>query len=179
MKAIRSNKKGFGIHSPFVYRLVTRVLFVDAEFYDFEEIEKLQMNKEEKEQLKLLFRLLNFFQPEKVLYFEKFPGNVLEILKKAAYSAGFLWIEQNQNQLKEFFSENSFSVFNEDQFNKMTVFPEKQSVWFIKKKNNSTKTGHFFQPLPESERGKITIELENAGIVIFDDKFPAQDYVIK
>jgi predicted O-methyltransferase YrrM len=75
-------RKGYGVHSPFVYSLITKVIEEKASFYAFDEIEKLrkEMLTVENPRIRLilketqhrnygalLFRIVNFFKCRTVL----------------------------------------------------------------------------------------------------------------
>lgn len=65
-------RKGYGVHSPFAFGLINKVIEERKPFYIFEEIEKKipgnrkKMSSQEKYG-RLLFRLINFFQAKTVL----------------------------------------------------------------------------------------------------------------
>lgn len=174
MKIIRSNKKGFRIHSPFVYELVTNVLYNDSKNIDFAGIGISQTAKQV--QLNLLCRLLNYFNPEKVFFYRPLSAEIEHKLKNMANSDFFYPVTLNDD-LEENIIAFPFVVLNEPIFNKLTHSPKNSSVWFITKDPCSGSS--IFQNLLECERGIITIELKYSGIVIFNNKFYTQGYIIK
>lgn len=74
-----SHRKGYGVHSPFVYTLITRIIEEKAEYYAYEEIKRkisevkqATGSKQKSEMMplktaKLLFRIINRFKPATVL----------------------------------------------------------------------------------------------------------------
>ena len=174
MKVIRSNKKGFRIHSPFVYGLVTGVLYDDFININFTGTGILQSAKQV--QLNMLCRLLHYFHPEKVFFSNQLTVEIEKKLKDSVCS-DFFYSETFESDLEETILSFPFAVLSESVFYRLTRFPENNSVWFIKK--NPRSGGSIFQNLPECESGRITIELKSFGIVIFNNKFYTQGYVIK
>ena len=180
MKTIRSNKKGFGIHSPFVYHLVTNVLFPEAGFYVFHEIEKLNANKKEKSALKLLFRLVHYFQPNCVFYEKNLTSDELRILKKANSEVVLKKIESmiySKNKIERAEGLNFF-ILSEMPDIQLTNMPDWE-IWFFRKKTDRNKIKRIFEPLFEKQDGIIFIEFLYEDLIIFDKKIPSQHYVIK
>ncbi len=65
-------RRGHGVHSPFAFNLINKVIEEKKIFYIFEETEKLrsqfQLKRRKKKKYgQLLFRLVNFFKPNHVL----------------------------------------------------------------------------------------------------------------
>ena len=179
MKTIRSNKKGFGIHSPFVYHLVTEVLFSFPDFYAFKEIDHLNIKTYEKQRLRILFRLLSHFQPEKIMLVGEMSENDILILKKAVSDneVEIVNVLTNDAEFQQFLKYYPFVIFEK--------YPDLElknsdmnSVWFIKKNNSNKIPGQTFQ-LMRNGYGIVTIKLHHSEIIIFDKRFPDQDYVIK
>ncbi|MBN1984992.1 MAG: hypothetical protein JW761_01745 [Prolixibacteraceae bacterium] len=180
MKTIRSNKKGFGIHSPFVYHLVTNVLFPEAGFYVFHEIEKLKLIKKEKSALKLLFRLIHYFQPNNVFCEKEMTSDELNILKKADSEIVFKKTDSvfHMKNETERAKGLNFFILNEMPDFQFTNIPERE-IWFFTKKTDKNKIKRIFEPLFEKQDGIIFIEFLYEDLIIFDKKIPSQHYVIK
>ncbi len=77
-----ANSKGHGVHSPFVYSFIDEILLDKRQFYAFESIGKVVNNISslkieeticnhpyftDKKYLELLFKIINFYKPKKVV----------------------------------------------------------------------------------------------------------------
>lgn len=56
---------GFGVHSPFAYHFITRVLREELPYYDFDKIKAMEVPIV-KRHARLLYRLTDFFRPRTV-----------------------------------------------------------------------------------------------------------------
>ncbi|NCB07866.1 MAG: hypothetical protein EOM73_06865 [Bacteroidia bacterium] len=176
MKLIRSNKKGFGIHSPSVFQLVTRVLFPPPDVDGFIKDKFFHENRVE-ENLKLIFRLLHFYQPARVLYVGEVGEGEPDFLKKAVPSAEFVFQESSKerDELKAF----PFVIF-------AGIIPmpemydsEKKLVWCVKIPKKNKKMADFFQSLVSEPYVSVSIRLKEFGIIIVDRNILKHGYVIK
>ena len=62
------HKRGFGVHSPFVFDLITNVIKERNLYYDFERIEtRAKLRSSEKKLCRLLFRLSDYLSYRNVL----------------------------------------------------------------------------------------------------------------
>lgn len=62
------HKRGYGVHSPFVFDLITNVIKEKAIYYDFERIEAMgNIREKERKLYRLLFRLAEYFSYRNVL----------------------------------------------------------------------------------------------------------------
>ena len=56
------HKRGYGVHSPFVFDLITNVIKEKAEYYDFARIEAMgNVREKERKLYRLIFRLADYF----------------------------------------------------------------------------------------------------------------------
>ncbi len=178
MKTIRSNKKGFGIHSPFVYDLVTNVLFVKTEISGFEEIEKLNLGRKVNKRYKKLLRLINYFLPEKI-YVDSFPDDAeLSILKKR-FCFVFEEIKLGFPGTTNLITENHKAFYLLEELPDIDFNEIQSGYWFIKNKSDKKEIKFKILPIMEKKRGIILIEFNYDAFIIFDKKFPSQHYVIK
>jgi len=181
MNTIKSDKCGRHIHSPFVYRLVANVIFSPYPFYSFQEIDDLIPSISDAEESKIIFRLVNFFRFNEV-YFVGMDSNLLEnICRIAKPDLNFYY--QEKFPLPELAVEKTtykrlIICQNNPNYLLTNCFPKNPEVWIILKPGIA-KFENLFMMLKSQEKVKITMELTNLGIVIFNDNFDKQDYVIK
>lgn len=85
---------GYGVHSPFAFNLVTRVIFEKWPYYAFKELEEVRKNARRITNLsyllvhpervdQLLFRLVNYFSPQTVVELGTQMGVSSNYLKRA------------------------------------------------------------------------------------------------
>lgn len=105
-----------GVHSPFVFDLVTNVIYADRDYYAYKPLERLRVQLLETDKLvenrkisdwaaealapkyaQLLFRLINRFQPDNVFEIGTSIGIETAYMAKANSSATVLKIEPSQN----------------------------------------------------------------------------------
>jgi len=104
-------RKGYGIHSPFMYSLITKVIEENSPYYIFEDIEKerkrLLSQKNEtgiltrketqsKNYGALLFRLVNFFKPTTVLQIGSVTGIMSLYLANASKRCKYYFLEERE-----------------------------------------------------------------------------------
>ena len=76
--------KGFGIHSPFAFYFVTRVLREPLPYYAYPDIERIAFGSSiPSRELKLLFRIVCHFSPAEITLPSGTPGEVAETLRLA------------------------------------------------------------------------------------------------
>ena len=107
-------RKGHGVHSPFVYNFITKVIEEKASFYAFEEIEKYRkeilsqkndlsiLTAKETQSPKygaLLFRIVNFFKCQMVLQVGSSTGIMSLYLAMASKHCDCFAIEERPNLL--------------------------------------------------------------------------------
>lgn len=83
-----ANGKGHGIHSPFVYQFVVDVLNDDRNFYAFENIEHIvNADLNNKKFNRLLFKIVNYYQPNNILLIDETVGITTSYLALANTNA--------------------------------------------------------------------------------------------
>ena len=100
-------RKGFGVHSPFAFSFITRVVDERWEYYCYQDIELIRKqlvqheNRPVRHEIKrshgeLLFRVVNYFKPRKLIQFGSPAG--IGTLYMASYASGLhcLVLEENE-----------------------------------------------------------------------------------
>ncbi|NQU84409.1 MAG: hypothetical protein HQ541_01490 [Mariniphaga sp.] len=181
MKPIKSDKSGRNIHSPFIYRLVANVLFSPYPFYAFTEIELISKNNQESKNLQLIFRLINHFQFDQVYMLEIQDQNIKKISRMAKSDIQINSSENikyedkiaNRNEYKRLvIINNSEKILNKN------LYPKTPEIWVLLDIKD-LKTKECFTMLKTQKEVQVTIELNQLGIVIFNEIFEKQNYVIK
>jgi predicted O-methyltransferase YrrM len=100
-------RKGFGVHSPFIYNLITKVIEEKAPYYIFDEIEqfrkRLSLRKEtqHKNYGALLFRIVHFFKCRSILQIRAYTGTLSLYLSMASRKDCSCYaLEENPGLLK-------------------------------------------------------------------------------
>lgn len=63
------HKRGFGVHSPFVFDLITNVIKEKAVYYDFQVVESQgKIREKERKLYRMLFRLVDYFSYRKIVF---------------------------------------------------------------------------------------------------------------
>lgn len=181
MKLINTNKKGFGVHSPKIFSLITDIIFPDAGFYDFERIRKIFLDNYEQEIILIIYRLLNFFQPEVLCFFGNFDEKELTIYRSFAKNS--YQISEHKNGLNNYpeqINRANFIVLGKLPHNySLPELTDEAKIICIKYLEENTETLNFFQKAVIDEKNQITIKFRKFGIIIVDKKYQKQNYVIK
>ena len=98
--------KGFGVHSPFIYNLITKVIEEKTPYYIFDEIEQFRkgFSRSKETQHKnygaLLFRLVHFFKCRTVLQIRAYSGVLSLYLSMARKDCSCYALEENPELLE-------------------------------------------------------------------------------
>lgn len=116
IKYLLRRKSSFGIHSPFVYEFMRKVLNDSGSNHDYDTIYRIArlldkrkyINFNQRKQSRLLYRLVRYFEPDSVVSFGK-----LTALNTTAFALGHLqtkvYLEESEDFLETL---NSMGVVN-------------------------------------------------------------------
>ncbi len=99
-------RRGFGVHSPYAYRLITEVIREKARFYAYDELATIQNKnarngyKIKKKRARMLFRMVNRFQPKHILEIGS-SGGITTLYMKRACSHSNITIAEPRHEIAE------------------------------------------------------------------------------
>lgn len=186
---------GYGVHSPFAFNLITHVIYENTAYYKYEELAKaekqLEREKdkhwkyESKKVKRLLFRLVNYTQPETIVDAGTLAASALYLKagkERADYTAA--------SDLSELFLESGVPVdflylhdyrrpgFVEEVFRICSARTRGKSVFVIEGIRYTPQMFALWKRMKQDERAGITFDLYDLGIIFFDKTKIKQDYIV-
>jgi integrase len=172
MQTIYSNPWGFGIHSPFVYKLVTRGLF-KRKAKSAEKINpEWHLNFRQKRKLIRILNLIEYFGTDKINLVDRsiFPGlRIMEILQNG--------ISDKKEDHCRFPGTSTRMSIGIDSFRSLPEASE-EDIWIVTDLKNPLNR-NLFSEKQHNPLVSITIETCNMGIIIFNSSFQKQNYHIR
>lgn len=189
------NRCGYGVHSPFAFNLITQVIYETTPYYKYadagKEQERLALEKDkhwtyEPKKIKhLLFRLVNFAQPDTIVDAGTLSASAL-YLKAGKEGADYT----SASHLAELFLESGVPVdflylhdyrhpqFMEEVFGICAARTTEKSVFVIEGIRYTSKMSALWKRMKQDERAGITFDLYHLGIIFFDRTKIKQDYIV-
>lgn len=180
---------GYGVHSPFAFNFITNVIYEKIPYYAYAEIDRVGTmgqgsGKLPRKVQRLLFRLVNFLQPDVVVEAGDFsaPLPCLDLARvgiefvlltdssrlnlPADISIDFLYIK---NKPKE-------TGFAQMAFDACVPYTHTASVMVVEGIHASRCAKRMWKTIQEDERTGISFDLYDVGIVFFDKTKIKQHY---
>ena len=186
---------GYGVHSPFASNLITHVIYESTAYYKYEELAKaqkqLELEKdkrwkyESKKVKRLLFRLVNYTQPETIVDAGTLAASAL-YLKAGKEGADYT----SASDLSELFLESGVPVdflylhdyrhpdFVEEVFRICSTRTRGKSVFVIEGIRYTPQMSALWKRMKQDGRAGITFDLYDLGIIFFDKTKIKQDYIV-
>lgn len=186
---------GYGVHSPFAFNLITRVIYEDTPYYKYKDLageqksltfEKDKAWKYETKKIKrLLFRLVNYTQPDTIVDAGTLAASSL-YLKAGKEGADYI----PASELPELFLETGVPVdflylhdyrhpeFVEEVFRICAARTTGKSAFVIEGIRYSSKMLALWKRMKQDERAGISFDLYDLGILFFDKTKIKQDYIV-
>jgi len=171
MKIIRSNPWGFGIHSPFVYQLVTKVIFgktdLSSAYFSLPgEIKSLN-----KRRIYQIIRLIRFFHPDEIIF-----TNVDESIKRIIRDK---FRDDNVQKAEKYRASGFYQKFfvGCDPSDPVKQIGEGSVLYFPDLKAMGCKD--LFLTLQNDPQITVTIEVNHTGLVIANRNYQKQNFYIR
>lgn len=185
------HRRGYGVHSPFAFNLITRVVYERAPYYKYADLlaaERRGGGTGDCEPLRvkrLLFRLVNYAQPATLvdagtlsassLYLRAGKENAVytgasslsELFLEAGEPIGFLYLHDYRHP-----------QFVEEVFRICVERASPQSVFVVEGVGYTRQMKVLWERMQADERTGITFDLYDLGIIFFDKSKNKQSYVV-
>lgn len=195
--------KGFGVHSPFAFSFITKVIYEKLPFYAYSDIpqlvSKLRVDSHEISEIhRLSFRLVNFFHAKNVLALDA--ENKMQILFVTApsvdirctcismerESAELLKARANQVLFYDSIPDEKFDAIFMNAGNgkrmltvdKLIDHSHNETFWVIDNIHQSKDARHFWKEMKNDARVSLTFDMKRCGIVILNSSFHKLNYFI-
>lgn len=186
---------GYGVHSPFAFNLITHVIYERTPYYKYEELEKMQKQQarekdrhwryESKKVKRLLFRLVNYVQPDTVVDAGTLSASAL-YLQAGKEAADYT----PASDLSDLFLEGGVPVdflylhdyrrpqFVEEVFRLCAARTRSKSLFVIEGIRYTPQMHALWKRMRQDERAGITFDLYDLGLIFFDKTKLKQDYIV-
>lgn len=184
IKFLWNSKNEHGVHSPFVFDLVTKC------FYDKSKYPEYSLLNNNPKKIRLLFRIIRYFKPKTILEI----GNPTE-LDTNIFSSEIISFEDfeknklfNNDKTFDFrLSTIDFIYFNQNESQKTTLayfellLPtiKNDSVWMINDIHTSTENENTWDIIKKHPKVKVTIDTFQFGMVFFRAEQEKEHFVIR
>ena len=186
---------GYGVHSPFAFSLITQVIYESTPYYKYKDLaveqKKLASQKdknwtyESKKVKRLLFRLVNYTQPDTFVDAGRLAASSL-YLKAGKEGADYT----SASELSELFLEAGVPVdflylhdyrhpeFVEEVFRICAARTAKKSIFVVEGIRYTPQMKKLWKCMMQDEKVGITFDLYDIGILFFDKTKIKQDYIV-
>jgi hypothetical protein len=188
------HRRGYGVHSPFAFNFITRIVYERARYYDYDTLreEEKAFREERGHQFaeeplrvrRLLFRLANNIQPATIVDIGNETSASLYLkagCRKADYksidSAGDLPADI-PTPLLLYLHHWRDPQYVEDIFNTMIEKADQRSLFIIEGIGYSRAMRRLWRRLQTDSRTGITFDLFDVGILFFDLTKYKQHYIV-
>jgi len=181
-----SNSKGHGMHSPFVFDFIISVLNDDRDFYAFQQIENsLKVARIEKKLNRLLFRMVDYYQPKNIICIGNDNSIQTQYLAAASHLIEINSINESDalqsiiNNIKNV----DFIVINKNelndtlsQFENLLAAFHNKSFFILNNIHSNKEAKANWQSIQNQSSVKATIDLFHLGIVLFNQDFKVKQH---
>ncbi|MEG2514149.1 MAG: hypothetical protein RSA92_02340 [Bacteroidaceae bacterium] len=196
-------REGYGVHSPFAYNLITQVIYEKLPYYAYKELDKAgrgllkntKINKSRKKALlstkvnQLLFRLVNYTQPETILEIGTSVGLSAMYLSAAKKNVRMITIDREQkiekpiaNALASLKSMDIVHIHGTVDYDKSFELCRKgihsHTLCIVEGIHQTKKKMEWWERIKADETVSVTFDLYELGLIFFDRTKTKQNYII-
>ncbi len=187
-------RRGYGVHSPFAFDLITTVIYEKANYYSYKEIESSELYKNRrkheryttsKKLNRLLFRLANRLQPTQILQMGDTTITSLYLQKGCKRSKFTPRAETLDLNIQDVFNPALLYIPYSDNPEMIRQMLQKyipkanyRSVCVVGGIGYSQEMNELWKELKECNSTGITFDLYDAGIIFFDKTRTKQHYIV-
>lgn len=186
---------GYGVHSPFAFNLITQVIYESTPYYKYKDLEKeekklaLAKDKnwkyESKKRKHLLFRLVNYTQPNTIVDIGRLAASSL-YLKAGREGADYVAASSLSELLLEADVPVDFLYLHhyrqpklmEEAFHICLARITDQSIFVIEGIRYTPEMFALWKRMRQDEKAGVSFDLYDLGILFFDKTKIKQDYVV-
>jgi hypothetical protein len=177
IKFLWNSKNEHGVHSPFVFDLVTKC------FYDKTKFPEYSLLNNNPKRARLLFRIIRYFKPKTILEI----GNPTELDTNIFSSEIISFEDFEKNKLSNNDKTFDFIYFNQNESQKVTIeyfnllLPTitNNAVWIINDIHTSTENENTWDIIKKHPKVKVTIDTFHFGMVFFRAEQEKEHFVIR
>ena len=177
IKFLWNSKNEHGVHSPFVFDLVTKC------FYNKTKHPEYSLLKSNSKRVRLLVRIVRYFEPKTILEI----GNPTELDTKIFSSEIISFEDFEKNKLSNNNSTFDLVYFNQNESQKATIeyfnllLPTitNNVVWIINDIHKSNENGNTWEIIKNHPKIKVTIDAFHFGMVFFRAEQEKEHFVIR
>lgn len=163
------HRRGYGIHSPFAFNLVTEVIYNRQEYYAYAPLKQhFRLHGHRLKTAKLLFRLSNDIQPDRICLFIDVPE-----AEQAYLQAGCMKAEICKEQTDTVHRQLIIDDGTHYDHYLPTISPD--DVLIILNLLHNKKA---FKAIQQDEQSCVTFDLYDLAIVFFNHRLTKQHYII-
>lgn len=173
-----------GVHSPFVFDLVTKCFYDKTNYSDYNTLEKIRKDKLSRKKSRLLYRIVRYFKPQSVVVF----GNTKNAINKT-----ILLAKPEANIMKEHdwpdyevtkpFDLIYFDSSEKADYLKALVYlletTTNETIWIFNHIHKNPEFSAVWKTIKRHEQVRVTIDLFFWGLVFFRSEQAKEHFKIR